>query len=109
MKYLFALAAVLSYAQETKPAATADPVVLTVGSQKITKSEFEQLLSTIPPQQRAAGDCYRPTLSPFDAHATPTPRTVPIREAVSAAAARVAKLEKYGDGNSTSRPSDSSA
>ena len=56
MKYLFVLLAVLSWGQETKPAETAaaDPVVLTVGSEKITKSQFEQIIATIPPQQRAA-------------------------------------------------------
>jgi peptidyl-prolyl cis-trans isomerase C len=29
-------------------------VVITVGTQKITKSQFEQILATVPPQQRAA-------------------------------------------------------
>jgi peptidyl-prolyl cis-trans isomerase C len=56
MKYLFAFAAAVSFAQAPKPAepaANADPVVLTVGSQKITKSQFEQIIATVPPQQRA--------------------------------------------------------
>jgi peptidyl-prolyl cis-trans isomerase C len=53
MKYMFVLLAVLSWGQETKPAA-ADPVVLTVGNEKITKSQFEQIMATIPPQQRSA-------------------------------------------------------
>jgi parvulin-like peptidyl-prolyl isomerase len=55
MKYLFVLLATLSWGQETKPpdAASADPVVLTVGSEKISKSQFEQIMSTIPAQQRA--------------------------------------------------------
>ncbi|HWZ30615.1 MAG TPA: peptidylprolyl isomerase [Bryobacteraceae bacterium] len=60
MKYLFVLLAALSWGQETKPtetkpadAAAADPVVLTVGSEKITKSQFEQIIATVPPQQRA--------------------------------------------------------
>lgn len=34
-------------------AAPADPVVLTIGSEKITKSQFEQILDTLPEQQRA--------------------------------------------------------
>ena len=54
MKYLFVLLAVLTFGQETKPAVADDAVVLTVGSQKITKKQFEELLSTVPPQQRAA-------------------------------------------------------
>jgi len=65
MKYLFVLLAALSWGQETKPPApkpaepkavdtAADPVVLTVGSEKITKSQFEQIMATIPPQQRAS-------------------------------------------------------
>ncbi|SRR5579883_472502 len=53
MKSLLVLlaAAYLMNAQE-KPAA-ADPVVLTVGTEKITKSQFEQIIATIPAQQRA--------------------------------------------------------
>jgi peptidyl-prolyl cis-trans isomerase C len=33
--------------------AGADPVILTVGDEKITKSQFEQIMSTLPDQQRA--------------------------------------------------------
>jgi peptidyl-prolyl cis-trans isomerase C len=54
MKYLFVLMAAFAFAQETKPSPAADPVVLTVGTQKITKSQFEQILATVPAQQRAA-------------------------------------------------------
>lgn len=54
MRYLFVLLAAISWAQESKPAASAaDPVVLTVGSTKITKSQFEQIIATLPPQNRA--------------------------------------------------------
>ncbi|MBZ5602871.1 MAG: peptidylprolyl isomerase [Acidobacteriia bacterium] len=53
MRFLFILLALVAYGQETKPAA-ADPVVLTVGTEKITKSQFEQILATVPPQQRAS-------------------------------------------------------
>jgi|SRR5579872_2853088 len=54
MKSLFVLLAALTWGQETKPADTAaDPVVLTVGNEKITRSQFEQIISTIPPQNRA--------------------------------------------------------
>ena len=46
--------AVLAWGQ-AKPAAPADdPVVLTVGTEKVTKSQFELLISTLPEQQRAA-------------------------------------------------------
>jgi peptidyl-prolyl cis-trans isomerase C len=55
MKYLaLALATALALsAQQAAPAADADPVVLTVGSEKITRSMFEQILSTFNEQQRA--------------------------------------------------------
>jgi peptidyl-prolyl cis-trans isomerase C len=62
MKYLFVLLPVLTWAQETttqKPAdqkaaeTSPDTVVLTVGTQKITKAQFEQIMATVPPQQRA--------------------------------------------------------
>ncbi len=53
MKYLFLFAAALSFAQTKPESAAADPVVLTVGSQKITKSQFEQIIGSVPPQQRA--------------------------------------------------------
>ena len=52
MKYCFLLlAASLAWAQQ--PAPPADPVVLTVGQTKITKSQFEQIILTIPEPQRA--------------------------------------------------------
>lgn len=48
------LTAALAWGQ-AKPAAPADdPVVLTVGTEKITKSQFEMLVSALPEQQRAA-------------------------------------------------------
>ena len=33
----------------------ADPVVLTIGAEKITRSQFDQILATLPDQQRAMG------------------------------------------------------
>ena len=51
MKILFLLfAAAAVWGQETPP--PADPVVLTVGSEKITKSQFEQILGGLSDQQR---------------------------------------------------------
>jgi peptidyl-prolyl cis-trans isomerase C len=48
------LIAALAWGQ-AKPAAPAeDPVVLTVGTEKITKTQFELLVSALPEQQRAA-------------------------------------------------------
>ena len=49
------LAAGLAFGQapQSAPSNAADPVVMTVGDQKITKSQFEQLLSTLSDQQRA--------------------------------------------------------
>ena len=45
-------------AAATAPAASADPVVLTIGTEKITKSQFEQIfeqiVSQMPPERRAA-------------------------------------------------------
>src|ERR1700690_374300 len=42
------------------PAATADPVVLTIGAEKITKTQFEaimsQVVSQMPPERRAGAD-----------------------------------------------------
>ncbi len=53
MKYLFLLlGAVYAWGQQQTPP-PADPVVLTIGQEKITKSEFEQIMSTLPEQQRA--------------------------------------------------------
>src|SRR5579871_421540 len=37
-----------------QPSPAADPVVLTVGSEKITQSQFEEILGTLPEQQRSA-------------------------------------------------------
>ncbi len=37
----------------TPPAAAADPVVLTVGSEKITQSMFQEIISSLPAQQQA--------------------------------------------------------
>lgn len=52
MKILFLLlATAVAWAQETLP--PPDPVVITVGSEKITKSQFEQILDTLSAQQRS--------------------------------------------------------
>jgi peptidyl-prolyl cis-trans isomerase C len=48
---LFAAALAWGQQQATPPAA--DPVVLTVGNEKITQSQFEQMIATLPAQQRA--------------------------------------------------------
>ena len=45
------LAAAIAFGQQTP--SPADPVVLTVGSEKITKSQFEDILASLPEQQRA--------------------------------------------------------
>jgi parvulin-like peptidyl-prolyl isomerase len=42
-----------AWAQQAPPAASADPVVLTVGTQKLTKSQFEQVVNSLSPQQQA--------------------------------------------------------
>ncbi len=51
------LAAALAWGQAPPApppaAASADPVVLTVGAEKITKSQFEQIIGTLSPQQKA--------------------------------------------------------
>jgi len=44
---LLLLAALSAWAQPS-PAAAADPVVLTIGTEKITQSQFEQILATLP-------------------------------------------------------------
>jgi len=51
----FLLAAVSLWGQQTAPAngADADPVVLTVGSEKITQSMFQEIISSLPAQQQA--------------------------------------------------------
>jgi peptidyl-prolyl cis-trans isomerase C len=46
--------ALLVWAQPT-PAPAPDPVVLTIGNERITKSQFEQILATLPDAQRAVG------------------------------------------------------
>jgi peptidyl-prolyl cis-trans isomerase C len=48
---LFLLGAVIAWGQQPPPA---DPVVITIGGEKITKSQFEQILSGLPQQQQAA-------------------------------------------------------
>jgi peptidyl-prolyl cis-trans isomerase C len=45
--------AALAYSQAAP--ASADPVVLTIGSEKITQSQFERILETLPEQQRGLG------------------------------------------------------
>ena len=53
----FLLAALSVWAQPapSTAAAAGDPVVLTIGTEKITRSQFEQILATLPDQQRQAG------------------------------------------------------
>ncbi|HLH38872.1 MAG TPA: peptidylprolyl isomerase [Bryobacteraceae bacterium] len=51
--FLPLLAAGLVFGQAAPPPANSDPVVITVGDQKITRSQFERILSTIPQPQRA--------------------------------------------------------
>jgi peptidyl-prolyl cis-trans isomerase C len=52
MKFLtLLLGAVIAWGQQTAP--PADPVVLTIGEEKITKSQFEQIISGLPAQQQA--------------------------------------------------------
>ncbi len=55
---LLLLTATLAWGQSIArpPAAATDPVVLTVGTEKLTQSEFERILATLPAQQRAAVD-----------------------------------------------------
>ena len=53
MKFLLLLAlAVIAWGQAAS--APADPVVLTVGSEKITQAQFELIIETLPEQQRGA-------------------------------------------------------
>jgi peptidyl-prolyl cis-trans isomerase C len=52
---LLLLAALAAFAQPAPAPAGADPVVLTIGTEKFTQVEFEQILATLPEQQRAAG------------------------------------------------------
>jgi parvulin-like peptidyl-prolyl isomerase len=49
---LLFLAALALFAQQP-PAAEADPVVLTVGNERVTKSQFEQIIATFNEQQRS--------------------------------------------------------
>jgi peptidyl-prolyl cis-trans isomerase C len=51
---LVLLAALSAWAQPSPATAAADPVVLTIGTEKITQSQFEQILGTLPEQQRGA-------------------------------------------------------
>jgi peptidyl-prolyl cis-trans isomerase C len=56
MKYsLILLGATMAWGQniQLQPPAPADPVVLTVGTERITKSQFEQIIASLPEQQRA--------------------------------------------------------
>jgi peptidyl-prolyl cis-trans isomerase C len=56
MKYLLLLAgfaAAWGQAPKFETPSAADPVVMTVGTENITKSQFEQILSSLPEQQRA--------------------------------------------------------
>ncbi len=45
------LGAAIAFGQQTPP--PADPVVLTIGSETLTKTQFEDILSSLPEQQRA--------------------------------------------------------
>jgi peptidyl-prolyl cis-trans isomerase C len=53
---LFALLypAMLAWGQQGPPVPSADPVVLTVGTEKLTQSQFEQILATLPAQSKGA-------------------------------------------------------
>ncbi|HEX5431615.1 MAG TPA: peptidylprolyl isomerase [Bryobacteraceae bacterium] len=53
-KYALLLATALAWGQTPAPppANSADPVVLTIGNEKITQSQFEQIVATLPQQQR---------------------------------------------------------
>ena len=58
MKHLtfLLLATALAWGQQAPPliaAPAADPVVLTVGAEKLTQSQFEQILATLPAQSKA--------------------------------------------------------
>jgi peptidyl-prolyl cis-trans isomerase C len=60
IRFTFLFAATLAWAQQQAPppaaiapAAPADPVVLTIGTLKITESQFEAMIATLPAQQRA--------------------------------------------------------
>jgi peptidyl-prolyl cis-trans isomerase C len=49
--FAFLLAAIVAFAQQTPPAA--DPVVVTMGADKITQSQFEEIVATLPEQARS--------------------------------------------------------
>src|SRR5271166_3723575 len=52
---LLFLAALSAWAQPAAAtAASGDPVVFTIGTEKFTQSQFEQILATLPEQQRNA-------------------------------------------------------
>jgi peptidyl-prolyl cis-trans isomerase C len=48
------LAIGLSWGQQTPAPVKADPEVLTIGNEKLTQSQFERIIATLPEQQRAA-------------------------------------------------------
>lgn len=53
IRFTLLFAGALAWGQQQAPPPAADPVVLTVGNEKITQSQFEQMLATLPAQQRA--------------------------------------------------------
>jgi parvulin-like peptidyl-prolyl isomerase len=53
-KFLILLTTALAWGQTKAPAPAGDPVVITIGTEKLTQSQFEQILATLPAQQRAA-------------------------------------------------------
>src|SRR6266851_455082 len=48
---LLLLGAVIAWGQQPS---SADPVVITIGGEKVTKSQFEMILGSLPDQQQAA-------------------------------------------------------
>ena len=52
-RFTLLFAAALAWGQQQAPPPASDPVVLTVGNEKITQSQFEQMIATLPAQQRA--------------------------------------------------------
>jgi peptidyl-prolyl cis-trans isomerase C len=52
-RFTLLFAAALAWGQQQTPPPASDPVVLTVGNEKITQSQFEQMMATLPAQQRA--------------------------------------------------------
>jgi peptidyl-prolyl cis-trans isomerase C len=53
IRFTLLFAAALAWGQQQASPPAADPVVLTVGNEKITQSQFEQMIATLPAQQRA--------------------------------------------------------